>query len=280
MPGLGSVSTPGGQEHLSAMHDSKLSHRISFVVPALNEEAVIAGTVTDLLAASQGCFAEFEIILVDDGSTDGTGRIMDSLAAAHQGLSVLHNETNLGLGAAFKRGVDSARFEYVMLVCGDGSLPVPSLTTIFGAVGQADIVVPYHPNLKQIKTPLRFLISRCYTLLLNLMFGQNLHYFNGLSIHRTDLLRQIDLTSKGFAFQGEILIKLLKAGCSYVEVGVPTIDMTDNSSALNLRNLVDVMNTLIMLIYGVMTFDKDNLKDVDVAPQSSIPSNSKTILSE
>lgn len=262
------------------MHDSRLSHRISFIVPALNEEAVIAGTVSDLLAASQGCFKEFELILVDDGSADGTGRIMESLASAHQCISVLHNETNLGLGAAYLRGIDAARFEYVMLVCGDGSLPAPSLATIFGAIGQADIVVPYHPNLKQIKTPLRFLISRCYTLLLNLLFGQKLHYYNGLSIHRTDLLRQIDLTSTGFAFQGEILIKLLKAGCSYVEVGVPTIDLTDNSSALNLRNLGDVINTLIMLIYGVATFDKDNLKDVDVAPQPSIPANSKTILSE
>ncbi|MEE8515459.1 MAG: hypothetical protein V3T02_02355, partial [Alphaproteobacteria bacterium] len=127
---------------------------------------------------------------------------------------------------------------------------------------------------------LRFLISRCYTLLLNLLFGQRLHYYNGLSIHRTDLLRQIGLTSTGFAFQGEILVKLLTAGCSYVEVGVPTIDLTDNSSALKLRNLVDVMSTLIMLIYSVMTFDKDNLKDVDAAPQPSFPSNSKTILSE
>ncbi len=93
-------------------------------------------------------------------------------------------------------------------------------------------------------------------------------------------MRQIGLTSTGFAFQGEILVKLLTAGCSYVEVGVPTIDLTDNSSALKLRNLVDVMSTLIMLIYSVMTFDKDNLKDVDAAPQPSFPSNSKTILSE
>ncbi len=262
------------------MHDSRPSHRITFVVSALNEQSVIAGTINDLLATVQDYFSEFEIILVDDGSTDGTGRIMDSFASTHQCISVLHNETNQGLGAAYKRGVDAARYEYVMLVCGDGSLPNPSLAAIFGAIGQADIVVPYHPNLKQIKTPLRFFISRCYTLLLNLLFGQKLHYFNGQSIHRTDLVRQIGLTSTGFAFQGEVLIKLLKAGCSYVEVGVPTIDLTDNSSALNLRNLFDVMKTLIRLFYGVITFDKDSVKDVDAAPRISIPSNSKTILSE
>lgn len=262
------------------MHDSKLSHRISFIVPALNEEAVIAGTISDLLAAARGRFDEFEVILIDDGSADGTGRIMDSLAATHQCLSVLHNEANQGLGAAYRRGVDAVRFEYVMMVCGDGSLPAPSLAAIFGAIGQADIVVPYHPNLKQIKTPLRFSISRCYTLLLNLLFGQKLHYYNGLSIHRTDLLRQIDLTSNGFAFQSEILTKLLKAGCSYVEVGVPTIDLTDNSSALKLRNIIDVMKTMMVLIYSVMKFDQDVLRNVDEAPQPSIPSSNKTVLSE
>ena len=192
----------------------------------------------------------------------------------------MHNETNQGLGAAYKRGVDAAQFEYVMLVCGDGSLPETSLVDIFSAIGQADIVVPYHPNLSEIKTPLRFFISRCYTQLLNLLFGHKLHYFNGQAIHRTDLVRQIGLTSTGFAFQGEILIKLLKAGCSYVEVSVPTIDPTDNSSALNLRNLVDVIKTLIRLFYGVMIFDKDSVKDVDAAPHLSIPSNSKSILSE
>lgn len=262
------------------MHDSKPSHRISFVVPALNEQSVITIAITELLAVAQDHFAEFEIILVDDGSTDGTGRVMDSFASTHQCISVLHNETNRGLGAAYKRGVDAARYEHVMLVCGDGALPNPSLAVIFGAIGKADIVVPYHPNLKEIKTPMRFLISRCYTFIMNLLFGHKLHYFNGQSIHRTDLVRQIGLTSTGFAFQAEIIIKLLKAGCSYVEVAVPTIDQTDNSSALNLRNMVDVIKTLIRLFYGVIIFDKDIIKDVDVAPHLSIPSNSKTILSE
>ena len=234
--------------------------RLSLVVAALNEERVIEKTVREIVAVTDGRFADYEIILVDDGSTDSTGAIMERLATELPQLKVIHHPTNIGLGAAYRRGVVEARFEYLMMLCGDGGLPAASLPAIYDAIGTADIVLPYMRNLKRIKTPLRYALSRTYTTLLNLLFWQNIRYYNGLPIHRIEYLRRIAITSTGFGFQGEILTKLLKSGCTYVEVGVDGAELTQNSQALRIKSVINVSRTLMRLILEIWTFDARGVK--------------------
>jgi glycosyltransferase involved in cell wall biosynthesis len=227
---------------------------ITLVVPALNEERVVRTVVEQILAKVEAHFVEFEVILIDDGSTDATGRIMDEIAGAHARVRALHNPGNIGLGASYKRGLAEAKYEYLMLLCGDGGLPAKSLPAIFSQIGKADIVIPFITNLKRIKSPVRFMLSRGYTRLLNMLFGLGLQYYNGLPVHRTELLRCIQITSSGFGFQGEILVKLLKSGCSYVEVGVPGAEETRRSFALRPRNLISVARTVGYLIWEIARF--------------------------
>jgi glycosyltransferase involved in cell wall biosynthesis len=196
----------------------------------------------------------FEIILIDDGSRDQTGQIMDRLASELPHMRVIHNPTNLGLGAAYQRGVREAKLDHVMMLCGDGGLPAASLPPIIEKIGTADIVVPYMTNLAEIKTPMRYLISRTYTNLLNLLSGHRLHYYNGLPVHRRALLEQITITSSGFGFQGEILVKLLKSGCSYVQVGVLGAETTNKTSIFRVRNVFSVTATLLKLLFELIRF--------------------------
>ena len=133
---------------------------------------------------------------------------------------MLHNNPNRGLGGSYKRGVGESRYDYVMMLCGDGGIPASSLPSIISKIGTADIVVPYVTNLREIKTLQRYLLSRSYTGLLNFLSGHRLNYYNGLPVHRRSLLDPAVMTSSGFGIQGEILVKLLKSGRSFVEVGV------------------------------------------------------------
>jgi dolichol-phosphate mannosyltransferase len=233
---------------------AKRSFGVSFIVPALNEERVIEKVIRDIWRTVDPLLADCEIILVNDGSTDRTGEIMDSLATELPNMRVLHNRPNRGLGASYQAGVAASRLEYVMMLCGDGGLPASSLPAIIEKIGSADIVVPYMLNLKKIKSPTRYLVSRAYTLLLNFVSRYNLRYYNGLPVHRRRLLEQITITSSGFGFQGEILIKLLKSGCSYVEVPVLGAEFTNNSSALRLKNVVNVTTTLVNLVRELRGF--------------------------
>lgn len=234
----------------------KILHSTSFIVPALNEEGVVEMVVRDIWSIVDRLVETYEIILIDDGSTDRTGLIMDRLAAELPRLRVIHNETNTGLGASYQRGVREAKLDYVMMLCGDGGLPAASLPSIIANIGAADIVVPFMTNLKEIKTPMRYLISRSYTHLLNWLSGQRLHYYNGLPVHRRAFLDQIAMTSSGFGFQGEILVKLLKSGCTYIQVGVLGAETTNKTSVFRVRNLLSVTRTLLKLVLELMTFER------------------------
>ena len=230
------------------MTDGKCPHGVSFVVPALNEETVIEQVVREIWKTVDAHLETYEIILIDDGSTDGTGAIMDRLAQELPHVRVLHNRPNRGLGASYQRGVAKAKLDYVMMLCGDGGMPAASLPAIIAKIGTADIVVPYVLNLRDIKTPLRYAVSRSYTWLLNRVSGQHLHYYNGLPVHRRALLDKAVITSSEFGFQGEILVKLIMAGHSFVEVGVMGAETTNKSSVFRFRNILSVGYTLLKLL--------------------------------
>jgi glycosyltransferase involved in cell wall biosynthesis len=227
---------------------------ISLIVPALNEEAVIASVLEGISAQAEGHFRDYELIAVNDGSSDATGAIMEQFAARNPKIRVLHNQPNIGLGASFQKGLRQARHQYVMLLCGDGGLPARSLPGIFRLIGSADLIIPHMTNLRQIKSPARYLISRAYSNLLNLLFGFKLRYYNGLPVYRRSLLDAIRITSSGFGFQAEIVVKLLKSGCTYVEVGVEGAEEKGRSIALRPRNVLSVSKTLFDLLFEIVSF--------------------------
>jgi dolichol-phosphate mannosyltransferase len=250
-----------------------IAKNISIVIPALNEEAVLETVVREIEKQVAASFTDHEIILIDDGSTDKTGDIMDQLAGEFPRIRAIRNPQNIGLGSSYQRGLAEARYDYLMMLCGDGGMPAASLPPIFAAVGTADIVAPYVTNLKQIKSPVRYFTSRTYTKLLNLLFGQKIKYYNGLPVHRVDLLRQLRINSTGFAFQGEILTKLLRSGCSMTEVGVAGAEMTRNSSALRLKGLINIAKVLALLVWEVRSFDGAQIKR-DIRPSAPARDNS------
>src|SRR5579864_6958391 len=108
---------------------------ITIAIVALDEEDLIEETTLSVLACVSNYFEHYEILLINDGSRDKTGTLMDSLATLHTHIRVLHNQRNVGLGASFQCALKEARFEYFMMLCGDGGLPAESLPPIFKAVG-------------------------------------------------------------------------------------------------------------------------------------------------
>lgn len=221
---------------------------VTFAVAALNEERLVAEFVTEAHKAVSSCLETFEFILINDGSIDATGEIMDQLSQRFARTSVLHNERNIGLGASYKRALQHTRYDHFMLLCGDGGLPAESLPAIIGEIGKADMVLPHMTNLRKLKSTPRYLLSRLYTALLNTMFGLDVRYYNGLPVHRVDLLRKLDITSEGFGYQAEIIIKLIRSGHSYAQVGVKGAERSGGSRALSSKNIVSVTRMFANLL--------------------------------
>ena len=222
--------------------------RLSFIVPAFNEAGNIAHVARKINDIAPAYCRDFEIIIVNDGSIDATGKIADHLAKSNKRVQVIHNQQNRGLGYSFFTGVSKARFEQVMLYFGDDDCPTESLKAMLSHLGEADIIIPYYTNFHLTKTWFRHLLSISYTHLINYITGFTIRYYNGMSIHTTKLINQMNYASIGLEFQAESIIYLIKHGATYVEVAVTNQDRKQGaSSALRLKSISSVTKFLIQL---------------------------------
>ena len=200
----------------------------------------------EAVAALGDRFADWELLLFDDGSTDRTGAIMDALAAADpRHVRVTHNPTPRNLGGVYRQGIALARMEYLLMVPGDNENPGHALQAPLDAIGRADIVLPYPLN-SAVRGAARHAVSRIYVGLLNRLFGLRVRYYNGTVIHRTANLKTLPLKTSSFAYQAEILIKLLCAGKSFVEVPIRIDPPKEGrrSRAFRWKNVVQVGRTV------------------------------------
>src|SRR5579862_691032 len=121
---------------------------ISIIIPAYNEEGNIRGTVNEVLRAFGDRFGGYEILIVNDGSKDGTGEVANALAAENPHIKAIHNSPNMGFGYSYRRGVAAATCDYVGFFPGDDCLPAECIEAVFDQVGKADIISHYTSNLE------------------------------------------------------------------------------------------------------------------------------------
>jgi dolichol-phosphate mannosyltransferase len=214
---------------------------ISVIVPALNEEAKLEAAIETVKTSATKYFEEVEILVFDDGSTDRTGEIADRLAKQDSRIKVTHHDTPKNLGAVYKSGVKKATKEFLIMIPGDNENPPSSIEPVLAEAGNADIIVPYTTN-QNARPPLRRFLSQGFVTLLNLASGCRLKYYNGTVLHRTELIRKVEIETDGFGYQAEALIKLLKQKHTFKEVPIEisTDQAGRKSRALNLKNFIAV----------------------------------------
>jgi dolichol-phosphate mannosyltransferase len=221
---------------------------LSFVVPCYNEARNLVGTLAEIeKSAGEAGLASFEVVMVDDGSSDGTDEAIRRIAETKPHVRPVINPRNLGLGGAYKAGVAAASGLYVMMIPGDNAHPAHGITPILAAVSSADMVIPYVTN-PQVRSLSRRLASRGFVVLMNRLFGLRVPYYNGLVVHRLDLLREIEIETDSFAYQAEAIVKLLKRGADFETVGVEISTREHgNTKAFRASNVVRVAWALMDL---------------------------------
>jgi glycosyltransferase involved in cell wall biosynthesis len=224
-----------------------------FVVPCFNEEGNVGPTV-DSVRAAMGSRSDYEIVLVNDASTDRTLEQMQALAAADARIRVLDNPSNLGFGGSYKCGAHVATATYVMMLPGDDGFPGPSIAEILSHAGEADIIIPVVTN-RGARHWFRAFASKGFTSLLNWTFWLDVGYYNGAVLQRNDLLRTIEITTNSFAYQAEALVKLIARGATYKHCYVSIQERAaGRSSALSLKNQIAVWRTILHLVAVVGLF--------------------------
>ena len=222
---------------------------ISFVVPCFNEENNINNTIDEIcFAISESTVNEYEIIIIDDGSTDNTLQIATKSHKQNNNIKVINNLNNLGLGGAIKKGLQYAKLNKIMFVPGDNCHKRTEIKKLININNNYDLVLTYYSNI-QIRSFFRTLFTKLYTPFLNLIFGLNLPYYNGLGIYKRSILKDINIYTNSFTWQIEVLLKLFKTkNINYILVPTKLDErIGGKSKAFNLKNSILVTYSIIRL---------------------------------
>ena len=228
--------------------NSGCTRSFSFIVPALNEARNLPETIAAIEAAVKACDLEkFEIIVVNDGSNDDTVEVLDRIKLTRSFVQTVHHERSRGVGAAYKSGLLLAGYDYVMMVPGDNEHPSEGLIPIICAAGEADVVVPFVSN-AHVRPLGRRVLSWLYVVFVNSLFRLKVPYYNGLVVHRRNIISDIDIETNGFGYQAEALIKILKRGHSFISI--PThlrARARGNSKAVSFYNAINLLKLFMRL---------------------------------
>jgi len=220
---------------------------VSVVFPMYNEEAYVARAVSAAREVLEAHFPDWEIVIVDDASTDGTAVLADSLAAADSRVRVIHNPVNRKLGGALRAGYDAARKDLVFYT--DADLPIdlrelPRAARLL-EYQQADVVAAYRFD-RTSEGLLRALYTFCYNHLVRTLFGLRVRDVNfAFKLFRRSILQKFTLVSEGSFIDAEFLLRARKAGCPIIQIGLDYFPRTRGASTLaSLGVIADILREM------------------------------------
>jgi glycosyltransferase involved in cell wall biosynthesis len=192
---------------------------ISIFFPCFNEQENVARTVEQALSVLETLNVDFEIIIVNDGSSDNTGKIADEISSKNKRIKVVHHECNLGYGAALQSGFKAATKEFVFYTDGDGQFDINEMPHLLPLMKQYDIVSCY--RLKRQDPFIRKINGWCWTKLVCLLFGMRIRDIDcAFKLYKREIFNNIRMTSTGALIDTEILARAKNKGYRIAQKGV------------------------------------------------------------
>ena len=192
---------------------------ISIFFPAFNEEKNIQTTVSAALSVVSSIFDDFEIIIVDDGSSDRTAEIIDSLARSDARIKAVHHSINMGYGAAVRTGFANASKELVFYTDGDGQFDISEIKLLLPLLNEADLVIGY--RIKRSDPFHRWLFAKLWGTFIAILFNIWVRDTDcAFKLIKRKVIQSLDLKSNGAFISAELLIKAKKKGFKIKQVGV------------------------------------------------------------
>jgi glycosyltransferase involved in cell wall biosynthesis len=192
---------------------------LSIVLPCLNEAENVVQAVREAQQGAQRVARRHEVIVVDDGSSDGTAKITAALVRADPSVRLVIHSVNRGYGAALKSGIAAARMPWILLTDADLQFDLEQLDAFVPATESSDLVVGWR---RQRSDPLgRRVNAAAWNWLVRKTFGIPVHDVDcAFKLGRSDLLQGLNLTSDGAMIDTELLVKAMRHGAQLHELDV------------------------------------------------------------
>jgi glycosyltransferase involved in cell wall biosynthesis len=229
------------------------SEPVSIIIPAYNEREAIGKVLERITRWLSEDGVKYEVIVVDDGSSDGTGELVES-----KGFHVIRHPANRGYGAALKSGIRQAQHPLIAIIDSDGTYPEDALPRLLGCMNEYDMAVGArigeHVKIPLIRRPAKWFLK----ILADYLSGFNIPDLNsGLRVFRRELAeRFFGLFPDGFSFTTTITLAALTNGYRVNFIPINYYKRTGQSS---IRPLRDFLGFLLLIIRLVVCFKPLNV---------------------
>ena len=194
---------------------------ISLVLPAYNEADNIEPMVAEAIPALETSADDFEILVIDDGSVDGTGEVTRRVMQTHPHVRLIQHPVNQGFGAAVFTGFTQAEKDWIFYTDADRQFVLSELERFVPCMDQADLIAGYRAPRRD--PFLRVLYGKGWSMLCTLVFGYTVRDVDcGFKLFRREIIQKLapQITSRGATFSIEWLVRAKRASYRFVELPV------------------------------------------------------------
>lgn len=191
---------------------------VSVIIPAYNDETTVSKLVHDTDCVLQEVCNDYEIIVCNDGSKDGTLNVLRTLEAKFPRLRVRNHEVNQGFGKTIRELYYAGSMEYVFSLPGDYQFAPKELLKMAEGLLKNDLVIGWRVHRND--PPRRKFQSGVYNLMLRLCYGSTFKDVNSIKLFRRSILNKIELESKTPFVDAELCIRTARAGFKVVEIPI------------------------------------------------------------
>ena len=190
------------------MEETK-NNELSIVLPVFNEKDVIEKVVSDIYACVSHLVADVEMILVNDGSTDGTEGALERIRCSLPNVKVVSHQKNVGYGGALISGIKAAQKSWILLIDSDGQMQIDSLKAAWPLRQDHDVLLGYRE--KRADSFYRRMMGKLGNSASNMLLGHHVIDINcGFKIFKRDLIQSLTLLSTGGIINFEILYLIFR----------------------------------------------------------------------
>ncbi len=215
---------------------------ISAVVPVYNEENNVESAVTTLMGVLSKGFNDYEILIIESGSTDLTAEIADKLASSDPHIRVIHQINREGLGSAIRLGFANSTMDYVLYMDGDEPFDVAEISKIIPLLGENDVIIGY--RIGERESFKRKLFSEVYNGLIQFFFRLNVKDVNfSMKVVSRSLIKKLKLRANGCFYDAELVAEIRRTGVDIHELGFIYTPRVHGESSLDKPSVI--INILI-----------------------------------
>jgi len=220
-----------------AVDEKALTPTISVVIPVYNEENNVENAVSALRLVLENGFSNYEILIIESGSTDRTAEIADSIAKTDSHVRVIHQISREGLGSAIRLGFANSLMDYILYIDGDEPFDVARIEEIIPLLREYEAVIGFRAGKRE--SFRRRLLSGVYNGLIQLLFRLNVRDVNfSMKVVSRDLIKKLKLRANGCFYDAELIAEIRRTGTEIYEIGFEYTPRTSGESTLDKPSII------------------------------------------